>query len=147
MSVQNIHVTPNLPLAGVISLQFQTSHGHTFDITLANSDAEGMVAAIRGALETAPHGNNPPESLGKNAAQRFSVAVAGSEPGGMAARNSLQNFAVNAEPGREWISLRFEMANAGLIDMALPISIIELLFEAIGKGLTLAKSELTGTRQ
>jgi hypothetical protein len=127
--VQKIHVTPNHPVAGVISLGFEASNGRTIDIPLPNSDAEAMIGTVRQALETANQ-SNPPESSDA------------------AAQNVLQKLDVTANPGSELISLRFEMSTrGGVIDMTLPIPIVEMMFEAIGKALTVAKSEPTATRQ
>src|SRR4029077_19131815 len=53
-----------------------------------------------------------------------------------AARNTLRKFeAVFDGSDTDTISLRFHMWNEGLVDMSLPTSIVEEMFEEIGKAL------------
>jgi hypothetical protein len=123
-------------LAGALSLRLIANQKeYRFDI------AEHAVPQIREHLIRAFQLADPPR------ASADIPATAESPPGDTGVHNELRNFAVNAEPGRDWISLKFEMSNGGSIDMALPISIMELFFEAIGKGITVSKSEPTATRQ
>jgi hypothetical protein len=123
-------------LSGSISLRLSANQKeYRFDI------AEHAVPQIREHLIQAFQLVDSPSSL-------TMPPAAESTPQDRGTQNTLRKFDVTANPGSELISLRFEMATAGsLIDMTLPIPLVEMMFEAIGKGLTIARSEPTGTRQ
>jgi hypothetical protein len=123
-------------LSGSISLRLTAANQREYRFEIA----EHAVPQIREHLIRAFQLVDPPQHLNTPSAIE-------STPQDKGAQNELRNFVANAEPGRELISLRFEMAAGGAIHMTFPTPVVEMMFEAIGKALTVAKSEPTETRQ
>jgi hypothetical protein len=63
-----------------------------------------------------------------------------SGPPDMEAPNLLQKIGATAEPGAEWISLKFEMANGRSFDVPLALSDAEAVIETIRQALGIASN-------
>ena len=93
-------MTPNHPVAGVMSLRFEASNGSATDIPLSTSDAAAMIEAVRQAIGADSYEHHPKESS-DTAAQILS-------------------FQCECDPETGMIVLRFEAKDRTPIVVTLP---------------------------